>query len=145
GSGTEHPSHVAERPGHAIGFRCPAIECPGSVIESPGPVAERPSPGTESPGSAVAKNPRSLTERPGAGSEHPRPVGSDLLEHPDPNTAAEAATVENLLRCWARETDLRAPDDGMLRIPLPASGTALLAPVHYWSPTGWHRFGLPYF
>ncbi|MCI3271923.1 iron transporter [Streptomyces sp. 7R015] len=32
----------------------------------------------------------------------------------------------------------------MLRIPLPSSGTALLVPVHYWSPTGWHRFGLPH-
>ncbi|PZG77786.1 iron transporter, partial [Streptomyces sp. NTH33] len=28
--------------------------------------------------------------------------------------------------------------------PLPASGTALLVPVRHWSPTGWHRFGLPY-
>ncbi|MGW1726592.1 IucA/IucC family protein [Streptomyces sp. NPDC002306] len=68
----------------------------------------------------------------------------DLLEHPDPHTAAEAAVVENLLRCWVRETGLTAPDDGILRIPLPASATALLAPVRYWSPTGWHRFGLPY-
>jgi siderophore synthetase component len=69
----------------------------------------------------------------------------DLLEHPDPYVAAEAATVENLLRCWVREANLAAPDNGILRIPLPASGTALLAPVHYWSPTGWHRLGLPYF
>ncbi|MPY64771.1 IucA/IucC family protein, partial [Streptomyces spongiae] len=29
------------------------------------------------------------------------------------------------------------------RIPLPTTGTALLAPVLYWSPTGWHRFGPP--
>jgi siderophore synthetase component len=50
--------------------------------------------------------------------------------------------VENLLRCWVRETGLSAPSDGILRIPLPATGTALLTPVHYWSPTGWHRFGL---
>ncbi|MDN0197547.1 IucA/IucC family protein [Streptomyces sp. S.PNR 29] len=69
---------------------------------------------------------------------------TDLLEHPDPHTAAQAAAVENLLRCWVREHSLPAPDDGILRIPLPAGGTALLAPVHYWSPTGWHRFGLPY-
>ena len=40
--------------------------------------------------------------------------------------------------------NLAAPDDGTLRIPLPTSGTALLAPVRYWSPTGWHRFGLPH-
>ncbi|MBC2906079.1 iron transporter [Streptomyces sp. PSKA01] len=66
------------------------------------------------------------------------------MEHPDPHTAAQAAAVENLLRCWVREARLPAPSDGTLRIPLPASGTALIAPVHYWSPTGWHRFGLPH-
>ncbi|MEV5431876.1 IucA/IucC family protein [Streptomyces sp. NPDC052701] len=70
-------------------------------------------------------------------------TATDLLDHPDPHIAAQAAAVENLLRCWVRETGTPAPDDGLLRIPLPASGTALLAPVHYWSPTGWHRFGLP--
>ncbi|MGW3030917.1 IucA/IucC family protein [Streptomyces sp. NPDC001178] len=76
--------------------------------------------------------------------ESPRLAIADLLDHPDPHTAAEAAAVENLLRCWVREAGLHAPEDGTLRIPLPASGTALLAPVHYWSPTGWHRFGLPF-
>ncbi|WP_416978258.1 IucA/IucC family protein [Streptomyces sp. T028] len=70
-------------------------------------------------------------------------VAAHLLDHPDPHTAAQAAAVENLLRCWVREAGLPAPPDGTLRVPLPASGTALLAPVHYWSPTGWHRFGLP--
>nr|WP_307680234.1 IucA/IucC family protein [Streptomyces sp. V4I2] len=69
---------------------------------------------------------------------------TDLLEHADPHTVAEAAAVENLLRCWVRETNLPAPDNCTLCIPLPASGTALLTPVHYWSPTGWHRFGLPF-
>ncbi|MFC9129414.1 IucA/IucC family protein [Streptomyces sp. NPDC057099] len=68
---------------------------------------------------------------------------TDLLDHPDPHIAAQAAAVENLLRCWVRENNQPAPADGNLRIPLPASGTALLAPVRYWSPTGWHRFGLP--
>ncbi|MFD9432125.1 IucA/IucC family protein [Streptomyces sp. NPDC060002] len=68
---------------------------------------------------------------------------ADLLDHPDPHTAADAAAVENLLRCWVRETGLAAPHDGVLRVPLPASGITLLIPVHYWSPTGWHRFGLP--
>ncbi|WP_432188424.1 IucA/IucC family protein [Streptomyces sp. Tue6028] len=68
---------------------------------------------------------------------------ADLLEHPDAQTAAQAAAVENLLRCWVRENDLAAPDDGTLCIPLPASGTSLLVPVHYWSATGWHRFGPP--
>ncbi|MEV6617492.1 IucA/IucC family protein [Streptomyces sp. NPDC051051] len=65
------------------------------------------------------------------------------MHHPDPHRAAQAAAVENLLRCWVRETGLSAPDDGVLRIPLPATGTALLVPVRHWSPTGWHRFGLP--
>ncbi|WP_443045942.1 IucA/IucC family protein [Streptomyces sp. GQFP] len=73
-----------------------------------------------------------------------RGATADLLEHLDPHTAAQAAATENLLRCWVRENNLTAPTDGLLRIPLPTSGTALLAPVHYWSPTGWHRFGLPH-
>ncbi|AVH56090.1 MULTISPECIES: IucA/IucC family protein [Streptomyces] len=77
-------------------------------------------------------------------SERPRGATADLLEHPDAQTAAQAAAVENLLRCWVRENNLPAPDDGTLRIPLPTSGTTLVAPVHYWSATGWHRFGLPY-
>lgn len=81
--------------------------------------------------------------------ERLRGTTPDLLDHPDPHTAAEAAAVENLLRCWVRETDLPAPPAGAgtrtrtLRIPLPASGTSLLVPVQYWSPTGWHRFGRP--
>nr|WP_260333168.1 IucA/IucC family protein [Streptomyces sp. REN17] len=66
-----------------------------------------------------------------------------MLEHPDPRTAAQAAAVENLLRCWVREHDLPAPADGTLRISLPAGGTTLVAPVRYWSPTGWHRLGPP--
>ncbi|MGW1209668.1 IucA/IucC family protein [Streptomyces sp. NPDC002499] len=70
---------------------------------------------------------------------------ADPLENVDPITAADAATVENLLRCWVRETGIPAPADGTLRISLPASGTTLHAPIHYWSPTGWHRFGIPYF
>ncbi|MQY38336.1 N(2)-citryl-N(6)-acetyl-N(6)-hydroxylysine synthase [Streptomyces sp. RB17] len=69
--------------------------------------------------------------------------GADLLEHPDPHIAAQAAAVENLLRCWVRETNLAAPTGGILHLPLPASGTSLLAPVRYWSPTGLHRFGPP--
>ncbi|MGP4047882.1 IucA/IucC family protein [Streptomyces sp. 2A115] len=77
-------------------------------------------------------------------SERLRGATTDLLENPDPHTAAQAAAIENLLRCWVREHDLSAPDDGTLRIPLPASGTALAVPVHYWSATGWHRLGLPY-
>jgi siderophore synthetase component len=76
--------------------------------------------------------------------ERLRGATADLLEHPAVHTAAQAAAVENLLRCWVRENNLAAPTDGTLRIPLPASGASLLTPVHYWSPTGWHRFGLPY-
>ncbi|MFF0011592.1 IucA/IucC family protein [Streptomyces sp. NPDC005374] len=75
--------------------------------------------------------------------ERLRGTTADLLDHPDPHTVAEAATVENLLRCWVREAGLSAPDGGTLRIPLPASCTTLLVPVRYWSPAGWHRFGLP--
>ncbi|MFD9392033.1 IucA/IucC family protein [Streptomyces sp. NPDC060000] len=79
----------------------------------------------------------------GALVDPPHRAAADLLDHPDPHTAAQAAAVENLLRCWVREAGLPAPHDGVLRVPLPASGITLLAPVHYWSPTGWHRFGLP--
>jgi siderophore synthetase component len=79
----------------------------------------------------------------GADSDLRRGADADPLEHPDPHTAAQAAAVENLLRCWVREANLPAPGNGTLRIPLPATGTALVVPVHHWSPTGWHRFGLP--
>ncbi|MFE9679064.1 IucA/IucC family protein [Streptomyces sp. NPDC006259] len=68
---------------------------------------------------------------------------ADPLNHPDPHRAAQASAVENLLRCWVRESGLPAPDDDVLSIPLPATATALLVPVRYWSPTGWHRFGPP--
>ncbi|MFF3644639.1 IucA/IucC family protein [Streptomyces sp. NPDC002564] len=80
----------------------------------------------------------------GQEAERLRGASTDLLEHPDAHTAAQAAAVENLLRCWVRENNLPAPDRGVLRIPLQASATALLVPVHYWSATGWHRFSLPY-
>ncbi|MFC9862696.1 MULTISPECIES: IucA/IucC family protein [unclassified Streptomyces] len=68
---------------------------------------------------------------------------ADLLDHPDPVRAADAAGTENLLRCWIRENDLPRPDRDTLRVPLPATGTALLVPVLYWSATGAHRFGAP--
>ncbi|MGW2743709.1 IucA/IucC family protein [Streptomyces sp. NPDC001450] len=70
-------------------------------------------------------------------------LGADPLDDPDPRTAAQAAAVESLLRCWVRETNLAAPATNTLRIPLPGSGTALIAPIRHWSPTGWHRFGPP--
>ncbi|MCX4735247.1 IucA/IucC family siderophore biosynthesis protein [Streptomyces sp. NBC_01363] len=68
---------------------------------------------------------------------------ADPLDHPDPLQAADTAGAENLLRCWVRETNLPEPDGHTLRVPLPASGTALLVPVLHWSVTGWHRFGPP--
>ncbi|WP_328719000.1 iron transporter [Streptomyces sp. NBC_00247] len=66
---------------------------------------------------------------------------ADPLDDPDPYRAADVAGAESLLRCWAREMDLPRPERDTLRVPLPASGTALLVPVLYWSPTGHHRFG----
>ncbi|MFD7502804.1 IucA/IucC family protein [Streptomyces sp. NPDC059850] len=76
--------------------------------------------------------------------EDPAPTtGQDPLDHPDPQVAADAAGVENLLRCWVRETAAGPPDRDILRLPLAASGTSLQVPVRYWSATGWHRFGEP--
>ncbi|MFP1629167.1 IucA/IucC family protein [Streptomyces sp. 5K101] len=71
------------------------------------------------------------------------PEAADHVDDPDPSRAADAAAVENLLRCWVRENNFPEPDGNTLRIPLHHSGTALLVPVRYWSPTGRHRFGLP--
>ncbi|MEU3555462.1 IucA/IucC family protein [Streptomyces fragilis] len=69
---------------------------------------------------------------------------ADPLDGAAPLTVADAATVENLLRCWVRERNLPAPPPGApLRVPLPACGTELVVPVRYWSPTGLHRFGAP--
>ncbi|WP_240330507.1 IucA/IucC family protein [Streptomyces sp. CB09001] len=68
---------------------------------------------------------------------------ADPLDDLDPCAAAQAAGTENLIRCWVREADVSAPDDDVLHLPLPASGTALVVPVRYWSPTGAHRFGPP--
>ncbi|WFB11531.1 iron transporter [Streptomyces sp. LX-29] len=67
---------------------------------------------------------------------HPEPLG-----HPDPRVAADAAAVENLLRCWVRETGLARPETDVLRIPLAAGGGAVRVLVRYWSPTGAHLFG----
>lgn len=98
--------------------------------------------GTQS--SLVAEPGTVPRQKGGRQAEHLGSATADLLEHPDPHTAAQVAAIENLLRCWVRENDLPAPEHGVLRIPLDASCTALLVPVHYWSATGWHRFGLPY-
>ncbi|MEU5979062.1 IucA/IucC family protein [Streptomyces sp. NPDC047315] len=87
---------------------------------------------------AAAADERSPADRP-----VPDEVLLDPLDDPDPHRAADAAGAENLLRCWVRENDLPRPASTTLRIPLRASGTALLVPVHHWSPCGWHRFGTP--
>ncbi|AOT61879.1 IucA/IucC family protein [Streptomyces rubrolavendulae] len=59
----------------------------------------------------------------------------------DPAAEADRAAVDNLLRCWVRETGVERPADGVLRLELAAAGTAVEAPVRYWSAVGWHRFG----
>jgi siderophore synthetase component len=68
-------------------------------------------------------------------------VGSDPLAREEPYAAADAAGTEALLRCWVREKGLAQPPDGLLRVPLPASGTEVGTAVHHWSATGHHRFG----
>ncbi|WP_395573437.1 IucA/IucC family protein [Streptomyces sp. BK79] len=73
----------------------------------------------------------------------PEPRSAARADGPGPYAAAQNAAVENLLRCWVRETNAPAPEAGVLHVPLPASGTRLAVPVHYWSPTGRHRFGPP--
>lgn len=80
-----------------------------------------------------------LTHRPAA-----RPATRDPLHHSDPGRAADAAAMESLLRCWVRETGVPRPQGDILRVPLDASGTALLVPVRHWSPSGWHRFDVPH-
>ncbi|SEC32891.1 Siderophore synthetase component [Streptomyces sp. 2131.1] len=86
---------------------------------------------------------RSAPAAPGVTNPDDPADSADPLDHPDPLRAADTAGVENLLRCWVRESDLPRPAGETLRIPLPASGTALLVPVLHWSATGWHRFGPP--
>ncbi|WP_329137275.1 iron transporter [Streptomyces sp. NBC_01476] len=84
--------------------------------------------------------------------EHGRPVPQqragaartavgEAPAYSEPYGAADAAGVENLLRCWVRETGLTQPGDGLLRIPLPGSGTEVQVAVHHWSAAGHHRFG----
>lgn len=116
--------------------------CPTQPIPRPSATPPRPTEPSHECGRPV---PRRATDGIRA-IELPPDLDADPLHHHDPHTAAQAAAAENLLRCWVREHDLTPPQDpsGILHIPLPATGTTLLAPVHYWSPTGWHRFGLPH-
>ncbi|MGW4627074.1 IucA/IucC family protein [Streptomyces rubiginosohelvolus] len=122
---------------------------PAPEADGPGSPQHRGQDGPAAPGTVEA------TTVPRQKSPHdPNPAayarGSDLalpafdaLDDPDPLRAADAAGTESLLRCWTRENDLPRPDGDTLRIAFPASGTALLVPVHYWSATGAHRFGAP--
>ncbi|MEV0925589.1 IucA/IucC family protein [Streptomyces spongiicola] len=110
-----------------------AVEAGTVPRQSPGsPDDEGAGPGAEAPPAPAA-----------APAAAPPFGAADPLDHPDPLAAADAGTVENLLRCWVRENDLPEPGGDRLRIPLHASGTALLVPVLHWSPAGWHRFGPP--
>ncbi len=84
--------------------------------------------------------PRQYRRGAGDGGARPEP---DPLEHPDARAAADAAAAENLLRCWVREQGVAEPENGTLRLLLPASGACLRVPVRYWSAAGWHRFGRP--
>ncbi len=99
---------------------------------------------THEPPPAEPPGPRPTATTP---SDHPGPRDCPDRAHPsdrlDAYAVAQAAAVENLLRCWVREADVPAPDNGVLHLLLPACGTALAVPVSYWSPTGLHRFGLP--
>ncbi|MEU4031101.1 IucA/IucC family protein [Streptomyces anulatus] len=88
-------------------------------------------------------NPSSYGSGSGPGAVKDQDRRPDALDDPDPLRAADAAGTESLLRCWTRESDLPRPDGDTLRIAFPASGTALLVPVRYWSATGTHRFGAP--
>ncbi|WSK68273.1 iron transporter [Streptomyces sp. NBC_01276] len=122
--------------------------------EEPAPEAAAPSGQPGAVRQPAGISPAGTVPRQKDGTPRPRPGGTgpvgpepavlpDLLDHPDPAVAAEAATVENLLRCWVRESGVPRPDGPvgtLLRIPLPASGAALLVPVRHWSPAGWHRF-----
>ncbi|MFE9256829.1 IucA/IucC family protein [Streptomyces sp. NPDC006879] len=100
-----------------------------------------------SPQEEAATVPRQGTagsrSRPAADLRLRRDLRPDPLDDPDPERAAEAAGVENLLRCWVRERNLPRPAGPVLDIPLPASASLLRVPVRYWSPCGWHRFEAP--
>lgn len=87
--------------------------------------------------------PVTTVPRPAAPHDPPPHGAPDPLDHPDPATAADAAATENLLRCWVRENGVAQPHGDTLYVPLTAGGTVLQVPVHYWSVTGWHRFGAP--
>ena len=113
---------------------------------TPAPVPEADGP-TAASAPLTAEPPTVPRQKAGGPAEERAPAAApqaDHLDHPDPQVAADAAAVENLLRCWVRENNVARPVGDVLRIPLRMSGVALLAPVRYWSETGWHRFGVPF-
>ncbi|MFF8556663.1 IucA/IucC family protein [Streptomyces sp. NPDC015501] len=127
---------------------------PAPEAEGPGTPQHRGQDGPAAPGTVEAMIvPRQKAPRAAVPSAYaPGPVSAvpadqhlipDVLDDPNPLRAADAAGTESLLRCWARENDLPRPEGDTLRIAFPASGTALLVPVRYWSATGAHRFGAP--
>ncbi|MFI7327916.1 IucA/IucC family protein [Streptomyces rubiginosohelvolus] len=122
---------------------------PAPEADGPGSPQHRGQDGPAAPGTVEATTvPRQKSPHDPNPAAHARgsdlaPPAFDALDDPDPLRAADAAGTESLLRCWTRENDLPRPDGDTLRIAFPASGTALLVPVHYWSATGVHRFGAP--
>ncbi|MEO3975521.1 IucA/IucC family protein [Streptomyces sp. CAU 1734] len=128
--GTGAPRTREDGAGHVADARTPDLPHPGAEPAVP----------RQYRGHRNIRQPLPATTAAGASAVPPSP---DPLDGPDPERAADTATAENLLRCWVRENDIGMPPGPVLRIPLPASGTALLVPVRYWSTTGWHRFAPP--
>ncbi|WP_433404474.1 IucA/IucC family protein [Streptomyces sp. CA-146814] len=118
-----------------------------SEADGPGTPQHRGQDGPAAPGTAEATTTVPRQKAPYEGGSDASygevPGEQDPLDHPDPLRAADAAGTESLLRCWTRENDLPRPEGDTLRVDFPATGTALLVPVHYWSATGAHRFGAP--
>ncbi|MGW0522013.1 IucA/IucC family protein [Crossiella sp. NPDC003009] len=58
----------------------------------------------------------------------------------EPERGADAAAVQNLVRCWLREfpVDIEGEE---LTLALPSLGVSVLVPLEYTSAVGWHRFG----
>nr|WP_234363640.1 IucA/IucC family protein [Streptomyces sp. TN58] len=144
------PGEPAAGPGSAAGTPTGGITAEQSLSPESTPRVPFPQPAAAADTGATATVPRQKAGTPRArtgwpGFIRPEPTaGPDPLDHPDPALAAEAAAVENILRCWVRESGLHRPDGpaaSPLRIPLPSSGTAVLVGVRHWSHTGWHRFG----
>ncbi|MEV7724765.1 IucA/IucC family protein [Streptomyces sp. NPDC087917] len=158
------PSDAERSAPPARGAAGPTSAGPDGEVRAPAGLAGGPDTGVAppeaEPGTAAHARPAeaiapSTVPRQKDGAPRSRPGGSsigglepaaapDPLDHHDPALAAEAATVENLLRCWVRESGILRPDGPagtLLRIPFPASGVELLVPVRHWSLAGWHRFG----